>query len=213
MDDDPRQRLRIGPYAVAAVLAVVLALRFFGGGDDGGGTAVALDGEPPAGTGGRAPSRGHGAGTRVWVHVAGAVRHPGLYRVESTARAGVAVEAAGGVTRRADLTAINLAAPVKDGQQVIVPVRGSASAAVPGASDAGAGTAGGSSGGAGDAKISLSTATVEQLDSLDGIGPTLAQRIIDWREEHGGFKSVEQLREVDGIGETRFAALREAVVP
>jgi competence protein ComEA len=63
------------------------------------------------------------------------------------------------------------------------------------------------------AKVSLSTATVEQLDALDGIGPTLAQRILQWRDTHGGFKSVEQLREVDGIGEKRFAALREAVEP
>src|SRR4051812_35530478 len=102
-------------YAAAAFVAVVLGLRLLGGGGESGAASVAVDGTPPA-------ARATSARTRVWVHVAGAVKHPGLVRVRANARVGQAVDAAGGVTRRADLTAINLAGTVKDGQQVIVPV-------------------------------------------------------------------------------------------
>jgi len=151
-------------------------------------------------------------GRGLYVHVAGAVRRPGLYRLPSSARVGAALERAGGPLRRADLTAENLAATVQDGQQIKVPRVGErpASAAAPGASAGSSGA--GAPGGAG-AKISLASATVEQLDGLDGIGPTLAKRIVEYRDSHGGFRSVEQLREVEGIGEKRFAALREAVEP
>jgi len=151
-------------------------------------------------------------GRGLYVHVAGAVRRPGLYRLPSSARVGAALERAGGPLPRADLTAVNLAATVQDGQQIKVPRVGErpASAAAPGASAGSSGA--GAPGGAG-AKISLASATVEQLDGLDGIGPTLAKRIVEYRDSHGGFRSVEQLREVEGIGEKRFAALREAVEP
>jgi competence protein ComEA len=74
-------------------------------------------------------------------------------------------------------------------------------------------TRAGSGGGAGGARLSLGSATAEQLDTLDGIGPTLAQRIVQWRDTHGGFQSVEQLREVEGIGDKRFQSLRAAVTP
>ncbi len=131
------------------------------------------------------------------VHVVGAVRRPGVYRVPPGARAMAAVRRAGGPTDRADLSGLNLAAEVIDGQQLIVPVRG-ASPTGPGA------TAG---------PVRLSTATAEQLEELDGIGPALARRIIDWRQENGGFRSVEDLLEVPGIGEAKLAALRDEVVP
>jgi competence protein ComEA len=104
---------------------------------------------------------------------------------------------------------VNLAMPLHDGQQIVVPRRG---AAPPGA----AGQAAGATPGAGaqaSQPISLSTATVAQLDTLDGIGPTLAGRIVQYRDAHGGFQSIEELRQVDGIGEKRFAALRKAVQP
>jgi competence protein ComEA len=122
--------------------------------------------------------------------------------------------------RRADLSAVNLAATVEDGQQIRVPrigerpaVGASAGTSASGSSASGASAAGGGGGSAGAAKLSLASATVEQLDQLDGIGPTLAKRIVQFREEKGGFRSVEQLRDVEGIGEKRFAALREAVGP
>jgi competence protein ComEA len=146
------------------------------------------------------------------VHVAGAVRRPGLYRLPAAARVAEALERAGGPLLRAELTAVNLAARMEDGQQVVVPAAG----AVPVAGAAGARASPGSAGavpGAPGVKLSLAAATVDQLDELDGIGPTLAGRIIEYRDAHGGFRSVEELRDVDGIGEKRFASLREAVQP
>jgi competence protein ComEA len=139
------------------------------------------------------------------VDVEGQVARPGLQRVPSGSRAGVAVDAAGGLTRHGDATAVNLAAPLHDGQQIVVPKRGDVAAtAVPGSPGAPA---------APSAPISLSSASVAQLDTLDGIGPTLAQRIVQYREAHGGFRSVDELKQVEGIGEKRFAALRQALQP
>jgi competence protein ComEA len=212
-DERPRKLL---PYLACAVVLVFLAMRVLGSSGGAETPAVALDGARPQAAG--KPATAH---RRIWIHVAGAVRRPGLYRVAVDARAGAAVDAAGGVARRADLRAINLAATLRDGQQVIVPARGErAAVGAPGtAAPAGAapvpGTAGAAPGSAAPAgaKVSLATATVEQLDGLDGIGPTLAQRILQWRDAHGGFKSVEQLREVEGIGEKRFESLRAAVEP
>jgi competence protein ComEA len=124
--------------------------------------------------------------------------------VPSGSRLAVALDRAGGVSRRGDQSGVNLASPLHDGQQVIVPVRGAAAtAAEPGTS-----SAGGSS-----APISLSQATEAQLESLDGIGPALAGRILEYRQQHGGFRSLDELKEVSGIGDKRFAALRHAVVP
>jgi len=124
------------------------------------------------------------------------------------------VQRAGGLTRRADQAGVNLVARVQDGQQVIVPRRGAAGAAVASAGSGGGGAgAGGGGGGSSGGPVSLSSATVAQLDGLDGIGPTLAQRIVDYRQTHGGFRSVDQLRDVSGIGDKRFEALRKAVTP
>jgi competence protein ComEA len=114
----------------------------------------------------------------------------------------MALERAGGPTRRADLTAVNLAARLQDGQQIVVP-DGRGGGATP--LDGLAAPAGG--------QVHLSTATVEQLDGVDGIGPTLAQRIIEYRESHGGFRSLAELGQVEGIGEKRLATLREALQP
>ena len=99
---------------------------------------------------------------------------------------------------------VNLAARLADGQQILVPRSGGAT------EPSGAGSPAGASTGA-VAGVHLSTATVEQLDGVDGIGPTLAQRIIDYRDEHGGFRSLAELAQVDGIGEKRLATLREAL--
>jgi len=111
-----------------------------------------------------------------------------------------ALERAGGPTRRADLTAVNLAAKVQDGQQIVVPVLGAAAA--PGAAAEPPGS-----------QVHLSTATPEQLDEVDGIGPTLAERIVEYRDAHGGFGSIDELARVEGIGEKRLATLRDALQP
>jgi len=140
----------------------------------------------------------HAAPGTVLVHVAGEVRRPGVYRVPAGGRVLRAVRAAGGPTRRADLSGLNLAAPIQDGQQVRVPGRTLAT---------------GGSGGGPAGPVSLSGASAQELDALDGVGPTLAARIVAWRSEHGGFTSVEQLLEVPGIGEGRLEALRPHVVP
>ena len=147
------------------------------------------------------------------MQVAGEVARPGVYRVPAGARVNEAVQRAGGLTRRADQAGVNLVAHVQDGQQVIVPRRGAAGAAVASAGSGGGGAGAGGGGGSSGGPVSLSSATVAQLDGLDGIGPTLAQRIVDYRQAHGGFRSVDQLRDVSGIGDKRFEALRKAVTP
>ncbi len=152
-------------------------------------------------------------GGQVVVHVAGAVRRPGLYRLPAGARVDDALRRAGGPARRADLTAVNLAAKLEDGRQILVPRRPPAARAAGG----GAGTIGGGSAPAASgqaepaAPINLNTATLEQLDTLDGVGPGIAQRILDYREQHGGFTRVEELAEVPGIGAKRLATLTPLV--
>jgi competence protein ComEA len=199
-------RSTIVVWALAAVLAVVAGVRFFGGNDEAPPAPVRL-----------APQRGRDE-PRIYVHVVGAVRRPGLMTMSAGARVADALERAGGPGPRADLTAVNLAARLADGQQIVVPRAGAAGVAgVAGGSpsDAGSAPSGSTSAaappGGGVAGIHLSTATVEQLDGVDGIGPTLAQRIIEYRDEHGGFRSLAELAQVDGIGEKRLATLREAL--
>jgi competence protein ComEA len=195
-------------WVVAAALGVFALMRLTGSGGEGGsGEPVrversGLGGSARAGRGG-AESGGAGRGV-VYVHVAGAVRRPGLVRVPAGARVAEAVFRAGGPGRRADLTGVNLAAQVEDGQQVVVPPAGAAASAT--------GQAGAPAGSTG-VKPSLGSATVEQLDEIDGIGPTLAERIIDYRTENGGFSSLDELQDVDGIGEKRLETLREALQP
>ena len=138
------------------------------------------------------------------VHVAGAVRRPGVYRMRTTARVDDAVGRAGGATGRADLSQVNLAAKVEDGRQVLVPEKIRAAPGVtPGTATSPATQPG--------VPLNLNTATLEQLDELDGIGPATAQNILDYLEANGGFGSVEELGEVPGIGDVRLASLREQV--
>jgi competence protein ComEA len=144
-------------------------------------------------------------GGRLVVHVAGAVRDPGVYRLAAGARVDDAVARAGGATRRADLGGLNLAAELEDGRQVLVPERaraGGGGAVAPGATAAAP---------APGQPLNLNTATLEQLDTLSGIGPLTAQKILEYREELGGFGSIEELGEIPGIGEKRLASLREEV--
>ena len=206
-------RATVAIWVAAALLGGFALLHLAGGRGSGGGAPVQIDRAPASGVGG---GTGDGSGGGIYVHVAGAVRQPGLVHLDDGARVAEALERAGGPGPRADLAGVNLAARLEDGQQVIVPARGAGGAAgaatgalaspVPDGSAAPPGTAG-------VPKLSLGAATVEQLDQIDGIGPTLAQRIIQYRTEHGGFRSLAELREVEGIGEKRFEGLREALQP
>jgi competence protein ComEA len=143
---------------------------------------------------------------RIYVDVVGAVRRPGLYRVRDGARVAEAVARAGGATSRAQLELVNLAARVADGEQVVVPRRGATGSVS--AAEAGAGTASAPTG-----PVHLSSATLEQLDALPGVGPVTAQKIVDYREQHGGFGSVDELDAVPGIGPARLENLRGLVAP
>jgi competence protein ComEA len=145
------------------------------------------------------------------VHVVGAVRRAGLYRLPDGSRIADAVQRAGGSTKHADLAAINLAAPLVDGVQVLVPRR-AAPGVVPPEVAAGGGP-GSETPGIGGPKPSLSSATAEELDQLPGVGPVTAQKIIDYRTEHGPFRSVDDLDAVPGIGPTRIEQLRDLVTP
>jgi competence protein ComEA len=140
---------------------------------------------------------------RLVVHVVGAVRRPGLYRLANGTRIAGALRRAGGATRRADLSLVNLAAPVSDGTQVVVPRRVAVAAA---GGDSGSAAAPGG-------PVHLNTATIDQLDELPGVGPVTAQKIVDWREQHGAFSSVDDLDAIPGIGPARLEQLRELVAP
>jgi competence protein ComEA len=139
------------------------------------------------------------------VHVVGRVRRPGLYRLREGARIADAVRRAGGARRGADLAALNLAAPLVDGVQVLVPARAGTGVASPAAT--------GSTSDASVGPVSLSSATVDELDELPGIGPITAEKIVDYRLEHGPFGSVDDLDAVPGIGPARLEQLRELVTP
>jgi competence protein ComEA len=155
-----------------------------------------------AGGGSASPS----AVAEVVVHVVGAVRRPGLVRLPAGARVADAMDAAGGPTDAARLASVNLARPVLDGEQVVLQRRGRPSvlgAPAVSAPAAGAGPA---------PPVDLNTATLDVLDGLPGIGPVLAQRILDWRTAHGRFSSVDELGEVSGIGEATLSDLAPLVV-
>jgi competence protein ComEA len=140
--------------------------------------------------------------SQLFVHVVGAVRRPGLYRLGEGSRVADTLARAGGSTRKAQLELVNLAAPLADGQQVVVPRRGSVVVAAAGA---GGSTPSG--------PVQLSTATLEQLDALPGIGPVTAQKILDYRQQHGSFGSVDELDAISGIGPARLEQLRGLVAP
>jgi competence protein ComEA len=143
-----------------------------------------------------------GSGGDVVVDVTGAVARPGVYRLPAGARVTDAVERAGGASAAAQLEAINLAARLADGQQVVVPKAGPGG--VPMTTAGGAGEEG---------PIGLGTATVEQLDTIDGIGPVTAEKIIEYRDQHGGLSSVEELDRVSGIGPATMESLRARLQP
>jgi competence protein ComEA len=187
--------------AAAALVLVLLAARFL---LPAGTTTPAAPLPPPPGLGASAAGAPH---ARVVVDVVGAVRRPGLYRLDQGSRIADAVARAGGATRKADLALVNLAAPLADGEQVVVPKRRAVAAATGASAGLPAGT------GSPAAPVQLSTATLEQLDSLPGVGPATAQKILDYRAKHGAFGSVDELDAVPGIGPKRMEQLRDLVVP
>jgi len=134
----------------------------------------------------------------IYVHILGQVMRPGLYALPDGARAVDAVAAAGGFTPTADAGGVNLARFVSDGEQIVVPALGEvAPGAAPGVG--------------GDGRVNLNTADAAALDTLPGIGPATAQKILAWREQHGRFESVEDLLDVGGIGEAKLDAIRDLV--
>lgn len=184
-----------GAIAVALLLVGARAIRA-----EGDAQPSFAAGSPGAPAAGGSFSLSGQAGDVV-VDVTGAVARPGVYRLPAGSRVNDAVKRAGGADVRAELEAVNLAARLADGQQVVVPERGPAGAAVAGAS------------GEEEGPISLGTATVEQLDTIDGIGPVTAQDIVDFRDEHGGLASVDQLDQVSGIGPATMESLRARLQP
>jgi competence protein ComEA len=189
-------RRQLFAAAVAVAIVLVVLVRHLGG---SGSAAPAVTPLPaPA-----KPAKAVAAKLLV-IDVAGAVRRPGLYRLREGSRIDDAIAAAGGPTAKAQLDAVNLAAPIADGEQVVVPGRGVAGA--PAASPPAAGSSP-------SAPLDLNTATAEQLDSLPGIGPVTAQKILDYRQAHGAFHSVAELEGVPGIGPGRLSQLKGLVIP
>lgn len=191
----PRARLGIGAVIVLVLLAFAVTV---GIGMLRGTTGVEI--VDPAATTTSAASPPATAG--LYVHVAGAVREAGLYRLDAGARVADAIARAGGFAQGAARDAVNLARPVTDGEQIVVPLVGA---------EAGGPAVSGEHAAATDGLIDLNTATREQLDSLPRVGPAMADRIIEWRETNGRFTSVDDLQSVPGIGEKMLAALRDLV--
>jgi competence protein ComEA len=192
---------QLAVYAAAAIAIALIGARYVRDSQPagGGGAAKAV---PVRVAGGGGAS---GSGGLVVIQVAGEVRRPGVYRLSAGQRVQDAVRLAGGLTAKADLAGVNLAQKAEDGRQVIVPARGAAVAV------AGSVAPGSAPGAPPTAPINLNTATPEQLDQLDGIGPATAQKILAYRQEHGGFRSVSELDRVPGIGPARMAALKDRV--
>lgn len=228
----PALRWRVGLRAAVllAALAVAAGAWFWwqagaadpkvlplGGVSQGNSNAVHGGLAPVEDAGGRSSGPGPGQDTPtqaalVVVHVAGAVANPGVIRLQQGSRINDAIAAAGGARPDADVNRLNLALVVEDGQKIDVPEQGEAVPAAadpsePGASAAGGSGSSGGAAGAGGGKINLNTADASELDALPKVGPVLAQRIVDWRREHGAFKTVEELDAVDGVGPKMLAAL------
>ncbi len=184
--DESKWRL----VGVASLVAAVLV-----------GAAVGFGGRPqvvPTPRAGPSLSVDPAAPAEIVVHVAGAVARPGLVRVPIDSRVADAVAAAGGATSEAALAAINLAAPLSDGTQVVVP-----SSAIAGDPASG--------GAADDGRVRVNQADADELDALPGVGPVLAERIVAYRDENGPFESTEDLLDVPGIGESKLETMRESI--
>jgi competence protein ComEA len=183
--------------AIVVAVVLVLAVRHFGG---GGAAGAAPSSYTPLSATGSAKAT---VAKLVVIDVAGDVRRPGLYKMPAGSRVDDAITAAGGATRKAQLDAVNLAAPVADGEQIVVP--GSGAGGVAAASSP--------AGSSPSAPLDLNSATLEQLEALPGIGPVTAQKILDYRQQHGAFHAVAELEGVPGIGPAHMAQLKGLVIP
>jgi competence protein ComEA len=194
-------RAQLAVYAAIAIALLLLGARWLRSSDQ---QASGFGGVAESGGGGSPGFEIDRGGGGLVVHVAGEVREPGVYELPVGSRVDDAVERAGGVSGNAAPDAINLAAKLADGQQVVVPARttgaggGAPATAIPGAEDG---------------PISLGTATLEQLDTIEGIGPVTAADIIQYRDEHGGLSSVDELDQISGIGPATMEALRDRLQP
>ncbi|HET9444032.1 MAG TPA: helix-hairpin-helix domain-containing protein, partial [Acidimicrobiales bacterium] len=220
----PWSTLAAAAVAVVVVAAVVVgAVRAGGGGPPveltlpragGPGDPSAAPSQQPGEPGGVGGQGGgeEGEEGEVYVHVAGAVVHPGLYRLRDGARVAGALDAAGGPTPGADLDAVNLAARLADGERLYVPRPGETAPPAAGPAPASAASAGAGSGvGVPGRLLDLNRASPEELDALPGIGPATAAAVVAHRQEHGPFRSVDELVDVRGIGEAKLATIRPLV--
>ncbi len=192
-------RSQIVVYGAVAVALLLIGARAIRAESGNAPPSVAEAASAPA-SGGGDFSFSSGGGTVV-VDVAGAVRSPGVYSLSAGARVKDAISRAGGPSGGALLEAINRAARLADGQQVVVPERGPGGAPL------------GGPGASADGPVSLGSATVEQLDTIEGIGPVTAQNILDFRDQHGGLASVDQLDQISGIGPATMESLRSGLQP
>jgi competence protein ComEA len=194
-------------YGAVAVVLLLVGARWIRSGDAQGEPAggVTYADSSKGGPGGGLAVDAEG-GTDVVVDVAGAVGDPGVYRLPAGARVDDALQRAGGATARAEVDSINLAARLTDGQQVVVPERVKGSTAV--VAGSGSSTSSDSA-----TPINVGTAGVEDLDTIEGIGPVTAQKIVEFRDQHGGISSVDQLDQIDGIGPATMDALRSRLQP
>jgi competence protein ComEA len=205
---EPISKPQLAVYVAAAIAVALLGARYVQSHDDGAGVGGGSGARGAGDSGGseRAVRVERSGGGPAVVDVAGAVRRPGVYRLPASSRVDDAVREAGGATPKADLGGVNLAAKVEDGRQYLVPERAPA-----GAAPAGDPTAAGAGAGRAAQPLNLNTATAEQLDQLDGVGPETARKILAYRQQKGGFRSVDELDQVPGIGPQRLATLRELV--
>ena len=214
----------LGHKAVVVAMLVViamasgLAMACFGSesGDvsfernDGSGTSVEREAEDAPSDDAVGSSKKSSSAAEVYVDVDGAVVSPGVYRLKEGARVSQAIDAAGGLTAEADVSGLNRASKVTDGQKIYVPTVGEQqAAAVTSGADSGASPASGA--GASSGLVNINTASAAELQTLSGIGPSMAQSIIDERTKNGAFTSVDDLMRVSGIGEKKFAKIKDCI--
>jgi competence protein ComEA len=199
-----RVRVGIGAAVVLVLVAFACAVLFATLTPSGSSTSVAAGSLAPTTSTAVPTGVATAKGTTIYVHILGAVTKPGLYELRDGDRAVDAIAAAGGFTKHADQSSLNLARFITDGEQIVVPVEGAQPTT---AATSGAAGAPGATG----AKVSLNSADLTSLETLPRIGPALAQRIIDWRTQNGGFTSVNDLKSVSGIGDKTFDGLKDLV--